>query len=242
MANDRGTITRGSMNDQWGEPTAPGGRRMPSAPRERRPALAALAALLVVVGALSAGLLVMKAGKTIAVIEVAQQLGPGEQIPAAALKEVQIAANSGFDYVAWSNLPQVEKAFAATTIPAGTLLTENMTVGSYNLTSGDALEGIFLKAGQVPANLQIGDKVEAIGAGPGQPCGIQGGENLGTGTVTGVLGQASSSNSTTVVTVAVPDTTTTFTTLACAAANDQVALVVMPATGAGAGNGNGTGG
>ena len=81
------------MSDQWGEPTAPGGPRMPSAPRERRPALAALAAaLLVVVGALAAGLLVMKAGKTIAVIEVDQQLGPGQQIPASALREVQIAA------------------------------------------------------------------------------------------------------------------------------------------------------
>lgn len=233
MANDRGTITRGSIADQWGEPTAPGGRRMPSAPRERRPALAALAALLVLVGAVSAGLLVMRAGKTIAVIEVSRQLGPGEQIPASALKEVQIAANSGFDYVAWSDVLQVEKAFAATTIPAGTLLTENMTVGSYNLTSGDALEGIFLKPGQVPPNLQIGDKVEAFAAGPTTPCGFQADQDLGTGTVTGVNGEAASSSSTTVVTLAVPATSATFGLLACAAANQQVALVTLPNTGNG---------
>lgn len=242
MANDRGTITRGSVSDQWGEPTAPGGRRMPSAPRERRPALAALAAVLVVAGALLAGLLVMKAGKTVSVIEVDEQLGPGQQIPASALKEVQIAANSGFDYVYWSDVTQVERAFAATTIPAGTLLTDNMTVGSYNLTSGDALEGIFLKAGQVPPNLEIGDKVEAFAAGPVSPCGFQPDEDLGTGTVTGVNGEASNGSNTTVVTVAVPDTSNTFGLLACAAANQQVALVTLPNTGAGNGNGNGNGG
>lgn len=208
---------------------------MPSAPRERRPALAALAALLVVVGALAAGLLVMKAGKSIDVIEVNTQLGPGQQIQAQDLKEVQIAANSGFDYVLWSNLLEVEKAFAATTIPAGTLLTENMTVGTYNLTSGDALEGIFLKPGQVPPNLQIGDKVEAFAAGPTTPCGFQADEDLGTGTVTGVNGEAANSSDTTVVTVAVPDTSATFGLLACAAANQQVALVTLPSTG----NGNG---
>ena len=49
MVSDRGTLPRGAVADQqasWAEPTAPGGRRMPSAPRERKPALAALAVLL----------------------------------------------------------------------------------------------------------------------------------------------------------------------------------------------------
>jgi hypothetical protein len=238
MANDRGTIPRGSVTDQWGEPTAPAGRRMPSAPRERRPALAALAALLVLVGATAAGLLVMRAGRTIEVIEVTQAIGQGEQIPGNQLEAVQIAANSGFDYVPWSEVTQVEKAFAAQPIPRGTLLTENMTVASYNLTNGDALEGIFLKAGEVPPDLQIGDKVEAFSTGTQTTCGVPSATDLGTGTVTGVLGEASGQSSTTVVTLAVPQSSN-FGQLACEAANDQVALVTLPSNGPANGAGNG---
>ncbi|MGH3278962.1 MAG: hypothetical protein ACRDNW_07480, partial [Trebonia sp.] len=67
MAGDRGTLTRSGLSaDQqgaWGEPTAAAsGRRMPSAQRERKPALFALAILLVALGAGAAGLLVVRAG------------------------------------------------------------------------------------------------------------------------------------------------------------------------------------
>src|SRR5438105_2825779 len=40
MVSDRGTLPRGAAADQqasWAEPTTPAGRRMPSAPRERKP-------------------------------------------------------------------------------------------------------------------------------------------------------------------------------------------------------------
>src|SRR5215475_10564436 len=67
MASDRGTLSRsaGLSGDQqapWAEPSGPSGRRMPSAPRERKPALFALAILLVALGAGAAGLLVIRAG------------------------------------------------------------------------------------------------------------------------------------------------------------------------------------
>ena len=52
------------------EPTSPAGRRLPSAPRERKPALAALAVVLVVGGALVAALLVIDAGHKTGAIEI----------------------------------------------------------------------------------------------------------------------------------------------------------------------------
>jgi hypothetical protein len=204
---------------------------MPSAPRERKPLLAVLAALLVIVGGLAAGLLVQKAGHKVEAVEVVQALGPGQQVPSSALSEVDIASDSGIDYVPWSAVPEVIRDFANFSIPAGTLLTGNMLVASYNLNNGDAQEGIFLKAGQVPPNLQIGDKVATFATGPSAPCGGTPDEPLGNGTVTGVLGEASNSTNTTVVTVAVPQSSLTYGLLACEGANDTVAIVILPSSG-----------
>jgi hypothetical protein len=195
--------------------------------------LAVLAALLVIVGGLAAGLLVQKAGHKVQAVEIVQQIGPGEQVPAGAIREADISADSNVSYVPWSDVGAVERDFARYTIPSGTLLTGNMLVASYNLNNGDAQEGILLKAGQVPAGLQIGDKVAAFATGPQQPCGGQPDEALGTGTVTGVLGSAANSSATTAVTVAVPQTSPTYGLLACEAANNSVALVILPNTGNG---------
>ena len=130
MASDRGTLPRsaGQSADQgpWAEPTAPSGRRLPSAPRERKPALFALAILLVAAGAGAAGLLVIRAGTKVQAIEIVQQVNQNAQIPAGAMEEVGISAGSGVSYVPWSQAGQVARYFAATTIPAGTLLTQNM--------------------------------------------------------------------------------------------------------------------
>jgi len=110
MASDRGTVTRGSGVDQqgqWAEPTMPAGRRPPSAPRERKPALAVLAVILIVGGALAAGILVIKTGHRVGAVEVTQAVAQGEQIPANAIAEVQIAADSGVRYVSWQYAGQV---------------------------------------------------------------------------------------------------------------------------------------
>ena len=180
MASDRGTLPRsaGLSADQgpWAEPTAPSGRRLPSAPRERKPALFALAILLVAAGAGAAGLLVIRAGTKVQAIEIVQQVNQNAQIPAGAMEEVGISAGSGVSYVPWSQVEQVAKYFAATTIPAGTLLTENMVAASSNVTANQDFVGLSLKAGQVPSGLQPGDKVEAIAV--GTVCGVTAGAVL----------------------------------------------------------------
>ncbi|HEX9358164.1 MAG TPA: hypothetical protein VF933_30650, partial [Streptosporangiaceae bacterium] len=113
-------------NDQptiWPEPTAPAGRRLPGAPRERKPALAALAVLLILGGALGAGLLVIQGSKRVAAIEISQQIGAGQRIPLSAMQQVQIAAGSGLAYVPWAEASQVTRFYAVSAIPQGTLLT-----------------------------------------------------------------------------------------------------------------------
>src|SRR5580704_3896404 len=241
MVSDRGTLPRGAVADQqasWAEPTAPGGRRLPSAPRERKPALAALAVLLVALGAVAAGLLVINAGHRVAAVEIVQQVGQGEQIPASAIREVEISSDSGLDYVAWQYAGRVAGVFAATEIPAGTLLTQAMTSSTNNLAAGKVEVGLSLKAGQVPGNLLIGDTVEAFSVGTGSGCGTSAnassastGVPIATGTVASLSGSASETGNNAGVTLAV--SSADAGTLACYASAGDVAITLMPGTGAG---------
>ena len=256
MVSDRGTLPRGAVADQqasWAEPTAPGGRRMPSAPRERKPALAALAVLLVALGAVAAGYLVINAGHRVGAVEITQQVGQGQRIPASAIKEVEIASNSGINYVAWQYANRVAGIYAAVQIPAGTLLTSAMTSATNNLAAGKVQVGLSLKPGQAPANLLIGQSVEAFGVGTGTGCGASaaagggggggaggtGGGNGGngsgsgvpitTGVIASVVGSTASNGSTAAVTLAVPDADAGV--LACYASAGDVAIALTPGSG-----------
>jgi hypothetical protein len=254
MVSDRGTLPRGAVADQqasWAEPTAPGGRRMPSAPRERKPALAALAVLLVALGAVAAGYLVINAGHRVGAVEITQQVGQGQRIPASAIKEVEIASNSGINYVAWQYANRVAGVYASVQIPAGTLLTPAMTTATNNLAAGKVQVGLSLKPGQAPANLLIGQSVEAFGVGTGSGCGaaaVGGGTGSGsggngsgsgsgagpgvpitTGVIASVVGSTASNGSTAAVTLAVPDADAGV--LACYASAGDVAIALTPGSG-----------
>jgi hypothetical protein len=249
MVSDRGTLPRGAVADQqasWAEPTAPGGRRMPSAPRERKPALAALAVLLVALGAVAAGYLVINAGHRVGAVEITQQVGQGQRIPASAIKEVEIASNSGINYVAWQYANRVAGVYASVQIPAGTLLTPAMTTATNNLAAGKVQVGLSLKPGQAPGNLLIGQTVEAFGVGTGSGCGATsagaggtggtgGGNGTGpgvpitTGVIASVFGSTATNGSTAAVTLAVPDADAGL--LACYASAGDVAIALTPGSG-----------
>ncbi|MDF2708403.1 MAG: hypothetical protein K0R62_4055 [Nonomuraea muscovyensis] len=142
--------------------SGPASRKLPVPPRERKPALAALAVLLILGGALATTLLVMRSGDRISAVRVTQQIGAGQQFTERAIEEVQIA-DTGIDYVNWSQRQQVLKSFAAVTILPGTLLTNNMGVkASAELGPGKAKVGLALKPGQAPAGLQKGDRVQVV--------------------------------------------------------------------------------
>ncbi len=219
---------------------------MPSAPRERKPALAALAVLLVALGAVAAGYLVINAGHRVGAVEITQQVGQGQRIPASAIKEVEIASNSGINYVAWQYANRVAGVYAAVQIPAGTLLTSAMTTATNNLASGKVQVGLSLKPGQAPGNLLIGQTVEAFGVGTGSGCGATsaggggtggtgGGNGTGpgvpitTGVIASVFGSTATNGSTAAVTLAVPDADAGV--LACYASAGDVAIALTPGSG-----------
>lgn len=142
--------------------SGPASRKLPVPPRERKPALAALAVLLILGGALATTLLVMRSGDRISAIRITQQIGAGQPFTEQAMEEVQIA-DTGIDYVSWSQRQQVLDSFAAVTILPGTLLTNNMGVkASDELGPGKAKVGLALKPGQAPAGVQSGDRVQIV--------------------------------------------------------------------------------
>jgi hypothetical protein len=245
MSSDRGTMQRGpaSGTDQqagWQVPTAPAGRRLPSAPRERKPALAALAILLIVGGALGAGFLITQSGKRVGAIEISQQVGVGEKIPMAAMQEVQIASGSSVNYVPWDEAGQVAQFYAANAIPAGTLLNGAMVVRANHVIAGKDVLGLALKDGQLPAGLQVGDHVniyqvsDATEACPGSP----GGTLAGNAIVLAISVPSATSGSSAAADVQVAVDQRAAGQVACNAANGVVAIGVLPPAGQ---QGSGTG-
>ena len=244
MSSDRGTIHRGISagpeQQAWPEPTAPGGRRPPRAPRERKPVLAVLAVLLIAGGALGAGYLVTQNAKRVAAIEIVQQVSVGQKIPLSAMQQVEVAANSGVNYVPWSEASQVAQFYAGSTIPPGTLLNGAMVVRASNVTAGKAVLGLALKDGQLPSNLQIGDHVDIYQVSdssvlcPGTPGGILSANAVVLAINTPSASSGSSASEDVVVAVA-PNSAGA---VACNASNGLAGIAVVPGGGRqGAGSG-----
>jgi hypothetical protein len=225
----RGLAPNGEPQGDWAQPTSPSARKLPGAARERKPALAALAVVLILGGALAVGYLMLQSGKRADAIQITQQIGQGQQIPQSAMQEVQVPANSGLHYVPWSQASQVARYFAATTIPPGTLLTANMAVQTNTLTNGKAVMGLALKDGQLPAGLGVGDHIniyevsDANEACPGAPGSLLSGDAV----VLGVSAPSASSSSA-VADVEVALNPVTAGAVACNASNGILGVSINP--------------
>ena len=240
MSSDRGTMQRGLASgpeqQAWQEPVLPTGRRGPSAPRERKPVLAALAVLLVVGGALGTAFIVTRNAKRVAAIEIVAQVGEGQKIPLAAMQQVQIASGSAVNYVPWSEAGQVARFYAANAIPPGTLLNGAMVIRASGATAGKAVLGLALKDGQLPRDLQVGDHVDiydvgattgAAGNCPGKP-----GAPLTTNAaVIAISAPAASSGSSALDDVVVAIAPADAGAVACNASSGAVGVAILPAGG-----------
>ena len=239
MPADRDILTRGALpppSDYNGrtQPTPPSARRAPSMPRERKPALAALAVLLIAGGALGAAYLVTQNGQRVAAVEITQPVSLGEQIPASALTEVQIAPGSGLSYVTWADAAQVTRYYAATAIPPGTLLTSAMVAPASHLASGMDVVGLSLKDGQWPTTLQVGDHVDIYQVSDSQDsCPGSPGSVLSAGAVVVGIGTPAvyAGNSSVDVRLAVNPADAGAVT--CNAANNLAGIAVLPSAPAG---------
>ncbi|MCU4745718.1 MULTISPECIES: hypothetical protein [unclassified Streptomyces] len=142
------------------------GDRLPAPPRERKPALAALAALLVLAGALGATMLVMQAGDRIEAVRITERVPMGGTIPESAMTSVLVADDSSVNYVRWEQRGQLkEELRAATDLVGGTILIGEMLTGEETLPEDEVIVGVSLQPGQFPAGLKAGDTVAAYWVG-----------------------------------------------------------------------------
>ncbi|MEV8594984.1 hypothetical protein [Streptomyces sp. NPDC052012] len=141
------------------------GDRLPTPPRERKPALAALAVLLILVGALGATMLVLQAGDRIEVVKVKNEIQAGESVTDSDVTSVMVAEDASINYIQWSQLDALKSLKAKTTIYADTVLQGQMFAEKSSLPAGKASVGLALKEGQYPGDIKPGDLVAAYRVG-----------------------------------------------------------------------------
>ncbi|MFE0513854.1 hypothetical protein [Streptomyces sp. NPDC058964] len=135
------------------------GDRLPTPPRERKPALAALAVLLILLGALGATTLVLRAGDRIEVVKVTKEIEAGESVKDSDVTSVMVAADDSINYVKWSQLGTLKTLKAKSTIYPDTVVMGQMFAEGSSLPTGKAAVGVALKEGQYPADIKSGDVV-----------------------------------------------------------------------------------
>ena len=142
-------------------PPSVAGARLPSAPRERKPALAALALLLVVVGVLASVYLQIQARDEVGVIEITKQVAQGQPITGADVNEVLVAKDSNINYVLWSQVGLLNHYSAGTDLVPGTLLVGQMLSGQAAANPNQVVIAMVLKSGQYPSGVSVGQTLTA---------------------------------------------------------------------------------
>ena len=138
---------------------------LPSAPRERRPLLAALAVLLIVGGALLAGLLAMRLDQRVQMLAAKDTIEAGQVIN----KEDLVSASVASDLTTLVRADQIDQVVGRTArveISKGQLL-DTSQLATNPVPSGDLqVVGVSANAGRFPAGgLQPGDKVDIVDIG-----------------------------------------------------------------------------
>ena len=137
--------------------------RLPAPVRDRRPALAALALLLVLGGALTSALIAYRSGDRVEVLVARGDIEVGQVLSPADLTSVRVAAGEATVITADATSSFVGTV-STTRIPTGTLLTPRMfLVEGSAVPSNAQVVGVVLSATQRPATeLRPGDVVRVF--------------------------------------------------------------------------------
>lgn len=145
--------------------------RPPSGRRDRRGLVAAVS--LVVVCASVAGFadLYASAGQRVPVVVVDRPLVQGQPITSDQIGRADISVSSGIETIPAADASMVIGKRAATSVPAGALLQPADVTTAPAVTAGNAVVGLALKDGQLPASGVVpGEQVMIVQtATPGSP-------------------------------------------------------------------------
>lgn len=222
------TVARGSgkASSALGTP-----HRLPTS-RERRPALAALAVILILLGAAGSALIAVRSGNRQNFVAVSgTQLEPGHKIERKDLARGDLAGATG-GLVLWSEVDKYIGRYTTTRLYPGQFVTDkNFTHDNTpDVPAGGALVGISLENGRAPSDSVLpGDIVRVIRVPAASSDSAASEVLVGAAEVTDSQGALSDSktnaNTTLNVTVLVP--TSKSTTVAAAAAAKTLVLVKL---------------
>lgn len=225
----------GAGNHRSAAPVQPAmGERLPAPPRERKPALAALAVLLILVGALGATMLVLRAGDRIEVVQVTGDIQAGQSV-GKNVTSVLVAEDADIHYIPWTQVDALKKLKAKSTIYGGTVVIGDMFTEGQSIAAGKASVGLALKEGQYPVGIKSGDTVAVYRVGDS---GTTDSSSSATGTsdtllvdqakVTLVKTESDSTISSTNLPVTITVDNADAAAVAQAATAGEVALVLIP--------------
>lgn len=144
-------------------PAAESRGRLPAPVRDRRPALAALALLLVLGGALASALIAFRSGDRVDVLVAGGDIEVGQVVDRGDFTVSRVAADAAATIEA-AALDNFLGTSATTRIPAGTLVNRSMFLSASTVVPpGSAVVGVVLSASQRPAfELRAGDVVRVF--------------------------------------------------------------------------------
>lgn len=153
---------RAAKSDGTGGGAKPGSDRLPRPPGRRRPGLAVIAVLLIVLGAAVAGLLALRIDERVPVLVARHEISVGQRISADDLSIARMASE-GVTVIPADQASQVIGRYASQAIKSGRLIDTGMLNTSGLLTPGQAAVGVALQAGRFPAGgLETGDIVQVV--------------------------------------------------------------------------------
>lgn len=151
-------MTRPALSEQTGR------GRLPVQSRDRRPALAALALLLVVAGGLGAALVVYRTGQKTDVLIAAHDIKPGTRITDGDLDVARVSNDAG-SVIKAADRSALVGTYAITDIPGDTLLNPGMFQGRDVIPDGALVVGVSVAQNARPADgVSAGDVVRVFAA------------------------------------------------------------------------------
>ncbi len=140
--------------------STPTSTRLPSS-RERRPALAALAVLLIAGGAVLAGWLALRQSQTESYLVVDQPIHYGEQIQRGDLRTIDLPAGRG-NFILASQREDVVDSYARVELVPNTVIAGGMYGDAPELGDNENIVGLDLDPSQYPKTLKPGDSVVVV--------------------------------------------------------------------------------
>jgi hypothetical protein len=135
--------------------------RLPTGRRRRRPAMAALAVLIIVGCGALAGALAVGGKHSVSVLALAHSVKAGQQVGTDDLRVAHVSG-SGLSAVSASAKSTLVGETATASLPAGTLLVDGMLTARVPPEPGARLVAVALKAGAAPVQARPGRRVVVL--------------------------------------------------------------------------------